>query len=266
MTTIAHIDGQPARAEELAPLAFAGYAHFTAMQVRAGQVRGLDLHFERLRGASKAMYGQALPDELIRERLRAALALAAPDCSLTITIYPSTGEFATATGQEQLRVLVRTGAPASGPAGPLALAVVQHERTLASIKHVGEVAKTWFLRQAVAQGYDDAAFADRDGKLSEATIWNLAFWDGEGVVWPDAPMLLGTTMAIVQRQLRRMGVAQRTTQVRVADLARLRGAAVMNSWTPGLAVSKIGAAALPQAPEFLRLLHEAYRAEPPAAP
>lgn len=35
---------RPATATDLAPLAFAGYAHFTAMQVRGGGVRGLDLH------------------------------------------------------------------------------------------------------------------------------------------------------------------------------------------------------------------------------
>ena len=37
-------NGRTATAEELAPLAFAGYAHFTAMQVRGRRVRGLDLH------------------------------------------------------------------------------------------------------------------------------------------------------------------------------------------------------------------------------
>lgn len=50
------------------------------------------------------------------------------------------------------------------------------------MKHIGEVAKTYLLRQAVAQGFDDAAFVDRRGRLSEATIWNLAFWDGAAVV------------------------------------------------------------------------------------
>ncbi len=37
-------DGRVAEAEDLAPLAFAGYAHFTAMQVRGDRIRGLDLH------------------------------------------------------------------------------------------------------------------------------------------------------------------------------------------------------------------------------
>ncbi len=73
-------------------------------------------------------------------------------------------------------MLVRTGPPSSGPAGPLALTAVAYERVLPGVKHVGEVAKTYFLREAVGQGFDDAAFVDRRGRLVEATIWNLAFW------------------------------------------------------------------------------------------
>ncbi|CAM3761241.1 aminotransferase class IV [Kibdelosporangium persicum] len=78
---------------------------------------------------------------------------------------------------------VRTAPPSSGPTGPLPLAVVEHEHVLPAVKHVGEVAKTYYLRQAVKQHFDDAAFIDRRGRLSEATIWNLAFWDGTAVVW-----------------------------------------------------------------------------------
>ena len=137
---------------------------------------------------------------------------------------------------------------------------------LPSVKHVGEVAKTYLLREAAAQGFDDAAFVDRQGRLSEASIWNLAFWDGEAVVWPDAAMLTGTTMGIVRRQLDRMGVPQRVQAVTQESLRDLRGAVVMNSWTPGVAVHRIGAAALPAAPRFMELLHAAYGAEAPVSP
>jgi hypothetical protein len=40
----------------------------------------------------------------------------------------------------------------------------------------------------------------------------------------------------------------------------------MNSWTPGVAVHRIGAVTLPEAPSFVDLLHRAYRAEPLTAP
>ncbi|MEU0808284.1 aminotransferase class IV family protein [Streptomyces sp. NPDC005970] len=261
----AHRNGRAATAEELAPLAFAGYAHFTAMQVRGGRVRGLDLHLERLRTASVELFGRALPDDQVRSYLRAALEAGPADLSLTATVYSPAGEF-TAGGGSKLDVLVRTGPPASGPQGPLALAAMEHERFLPAVKHVGEVAKTHLLRRAVAQGFDDAAFVDRRGRLSEATIWNLAFWDGDAVVWPEAEVLGGITMSIVRRRLDGLGVPQRVQEVTLADLPELAGGVVMNSWTPGVAVRRIGSVSLPGAPAFLDLLHRAYRAEPLTAP
>ncbi|SEG81303.1 Branched-chain amino acid aminotransferase/4-amino-4-deoxychorismate lyase [Thermomonospora echinospora] len=255
-------NGRAATAEELAPLAFAGYAHFTAMQVRGGKVRGLDLHLERLRFASVELFGRALPDDRVRSYLRAALEAGPADISLTATVYSSPGEFTAGGDDVEPEVLIRTGPPASGPAGPLTLATVEYERVLPAVKHVGEVAKTYFMRRAVREGFDDAAFVDRRGRLSEGTIWNLAFWDGSAVVWPDAEMLVGTTMGIVRRQLDRLGVPQRVQEITPADLPTLAGAVVMNSWTPGVAVHRIGSAPVPEAPRFLELLHQAYQAEP----
>lgn len=256
---------RPATAEDLAPLAFAGYAHFTAMQVRDGGVRGLDLHLQRLREASLALYGHAMADVEVLERLRQSLAQSAPDISLTATGYSRAGEFSAAdAGTPEL--LVRTDAPAQPPVGPLALTVVEHQRVLARYKHVGEVAKTWYLRQAVVQGFDDAAFIDPAGRVAEATIWNLAFWDGTAVVWPVADVLPGITMGIVRRQLQQLGVPQREQVLALDDLAGLAGAVVMNSWSPGVAVSRIGEVVLPLAPDFVQLLHRAYAAEPLVMP
>lgn len=262
---VVQLDGHAASATDLAPLAFAGYAHFTAMQVRDRQVRGLDLHLRRLRDASLALYGVALPDDTLRAYLRQAIQAGPADLSLTATVYSPAGEFTVAGPGILPRVLVRTAPPADGPAGPLALAVIAHERVVPAIKHVGEAAKTYYLRQAAAQGYDDVAFTDRQGRLSEASIWNLAFWDGDAVTWPEADMLAGTTQGIVQRQLTQLGVPQRIRAMMPADMARQQGAAVMNSWTPGIAVSRMGDAVLPLSHDFIALLHRAYQAEPAAA-
>lgn len=259
-------NGQPATAETLASLAFAGHAHFTAMQVRGGQVRGLDLHLARLRFASQTLFGQALPDDAVRAHLRAALAAGPADLSLTATVYSPAGEFTVAGADAVPDILIRTGPPANGPAGPLTLAAIEHERFLPSMKHVGEGAKTQLLRRAAAQGCDDAAFLDRHGRLGEASIWNLAFWDGEAVVWPEADILLGTTMGIVRRQLDRLGIPQRSQVLGLADLPELAGAVVMNSWTPGVAVHRIGEVTLPPAPAFVDLLHRAHEAEPLVSP
>ncbi|NDL58856.1 aminotransferase class IV family protein [Phytoactinopolyspora mesophila] len=263
---VVHRNGQEASAAELAPLAFAGYAHFTAMQVRGGHIRGLDLHLERLRHASMEMFGQVLSDDWVRSCLRRALQAGPADLSLTATVYSSAGELTAREADAGLDLLIRTRPAASGPEGPLTLAAVEYERVLPDVKHVGEVAKAYFRRRAVQQGFNDAAFVDRHGRLGEGTIWNLAFWDGSTVIWPAADMLVGTTMGIVRRQLDRLDVPQRVQEVTVADLPGLSGGVVMNSWTPGVPVHRIGSVPLPGAQSFVELLHRAYQAEPLVSP
>jgi len=247
----------------LEPLAFAGFAHATYFQLRNNQARALDLHLKRLRDASIELYGVALPDEQVQSYLRAAVQVGPPDLSVIATIYSPAGEF-TATGHDAMpQMLVRTLGPWPAPKGPLTLAAFEHERDLPQVKHVGEVGKTYYMRQAAEQGFDDAVFIDCRGRISEGTIWNLAFWDGEAVIWPDAAILLGTTMGIVRRQLDRLGVPQRVQEVRREDLSGLSGAAVMNSLTPGIAVNGIGDVPIPEAPDFIARLHEAFAAETP---
>ena len=82
-----------------------------------------------------------------------------PRQSLTVTAFSPEGEFTAASGSCEPSLLVRTGPPSDGPEGPLRLAVVEHERYLPAIKHVGEGAKTHYLRKAVAQGFDDGETA-----------------------------------------------------------------------------------------------------------
>lgn len=261
-TSITVFNGRPADAEDLAPLAFAGYAHFTAMQVRDRRVRGLDLHLARLRDASGELFGRHLPDELVLEQIRDALAGAPANVSLTCFISSRPGEFAPAGDNIDLDVLVKVTDPATPPAGPLSLDVVEHERYLPGVKHVGEVAKTLLLRRANVRGFDDAVFTDRSGRLSEATIWNLAIWDGQSVIWPRAEVLRGVTMQTLARRLGALGIPQRTQEVRRSELDGDLTAAVMNSWTPGIPVARIGDQPLAQDPEFLRILHAAYAEEP----
>ncbi|MEX3510933.1 aminotransferase class IV [Kocuria carniphila] len=259
---ITHLNGNLATVSDLAPLSFAGYAHFTAMQMRDHSVPGLDLHLARLRQASDTLFGQHLPDEQITGYLRTAVeASEAADASVTCFITSRPGEFAPAGESPELDVLIKVTDPADAPAGPLALDVVRHERHLPQVKHVGEVSKTFFLRRAIERGFDDAAFVDSAGRLSEATIWNLAFWDGESVIWPEAEYLPGVTMQILARRLHCLGVPQRTGTIRAADLSEGLSAVVMNSWTPGISVSRIGDQAMDRDSKFIGLLNEAYVAE-----
>ena len=69
-------------------------------------------------------------------------------------------------------------------------------------------------------------------------------------------------MGIVQRQLNRLGIAQRHEEITIERLQELSGAAVMNSWTPGIAVTAIATTAFAEITPFISLLHKAYQAEP----
>lgn len=257
------LDGRVPSKEDLASLAFAGFAHFTAMQIRGGKVKGLDLHLERLDRASLAMFGKGVSQDRLLFALQNAAAEGPEDMSLMLTVFSRNGEFVTTGMNDELRILIRSDAPSDGPAAPLRLMPVRHERYLPQVKQVGEGAKTLYVQRAARDGFDDAVFLDSSGRLSEATIWNIAFWDGEAVVWPEAEMLLGTTMAIVQRQLRKSGVPQRTQAIRLQDITKFSGAAVMNSWSPGIAVTAIGDIRISDAPDFQALLHYAWQSETP---
>lgn len=260
--SITHLNGKSANAADLAPLAFAGYAHFTAMQVRGGQIRGLDLHLDRLRNASDELFGRHLADEVLRDWLRNAIGAAPADVSLRCFVSSRPGEFVLAGDSVELDFLVKITDSALPPSGPLSLDVVEHERHLPHIKHVGEISKTLLLRRADALGFDDAVFTDRSGRLSEATIWNLAFWDGKSVIWPRAEILDGVTMQILTRQLREIGIPQQTRDMRLDELGTHVSAVVMNSWSPGVPVANIGEMTLGQDVGFIRLLHVAYANEP----
>ena len=243
-------------------MAFAGYSHFTAMQVRNHAVRGLDLHLDRLRAASTALFGTHLPDDLIRAHLRTALVAGPKDSSVTYFIAASPGEFEPDGPKTRLDSYIRVSDAATPPAGPLTLDVVTHERDLPEVKHVGEVGKTLYLRRAQSRGFDDALFIDHENRIAEATIWNIAFWDGDAVLWPQASMLDGVTQQIVARQLTRAGVRQRTRPIHIDEVGKGISAAIMNSWTPAIPISRIGDHALRTAPEFIETLHKAYEGEP----
>jgi branched-subunit amino acid aminotransferase/4-amino-4-deoxychorismate lyase len=260
------INGQTATASELNPLAFAGFAHFTAIQVRNRKIKGLDLHLERLHKASIEFFGNSPSNEHIQSYIKTVVDKGPEDQSVTVTVFSPKGEFTSSSMHVKPAVLVRTGIPSDGPKGPLRLSVVNYERPLASFKHVGEVGKTYYLHQAIKQGFDDAAFVDKNGRLSEASIWNLVFWDDGTVVWPKAVMLKGTMMSIIQRQLEQMGIQQRCEVITLENLSEFSGAAVMNSWTPGIPVTALSSKVIVEAKEFMSLLHEAYKAEPAKSP
>ncbi|MET7615659.1 aminotransferase class IV family protein [Streptomyces sp. NPDC005408] len=212
------INGTAATADALRMPALNSYGHFTAMQVRDGKVRGLDLHLGRLDASTRELFGRGLDGARVREHIRHALAAAGVhDASVRVYVYrPDSDEPAT------LMVTVRP--PQSMAQEPKRLMSVPYVRDFPHIKHLGGFGQNHFLGVADRAGFDEALLVAPDGLVTEGAITNIAFWDGTSLVWPDAPSLLGMTMALLEPRL--PSVRRRVT---LPDLPAYRAAIVTNS-------------------------------------
>ncbi|MDN5782184.1 MAG: aminotransferase class IV family protein [Luteimonas sp.] len=258
-------NGRRAKAADLVALAMRNHGHFTTMQVRDGAVRGLDLHLARLREATAELFDAPLDDARVLGGLRQALDIAGTgDCTARVSVCAREFE-SVAQGVPlaagDLDVVVALTPPAEPAATPMHASSFEHERSLPHIKHVGTFAQFHVARQARGRGYDDVLFVGADGRISEGTVWNVGFWDGSGVTWPDAPALRGTCEQLLQAGLETLGVAQARRGLGLADLPGFQAAFACNSRGVRAigAVDKLGFAA---DPGLLALLGRALATHP----
>ncbi|WP_335936999.1 aminotransferase class IV family protein [Streptomyces sp. PTD5-9] len=219
----AEFDGRPATEADLRIPAFHGYGHFTAMQVRDGKVRGLALHLARLDAANRELFELPLDGERVRGLVRHALDGAGTrDASVRVHGFlPPDGTETT--------VMVTVRPPARKPARPYRVMSVPYTRTVPHIKRPGEFGQTYYGRLAARSGFDEALLTGPGGTVTEGAIHNIGFWDGASVVWPDAPALLGITMALLERELPGAGQASVRRPVTLDGLGAFRSAFVTNS-------------------------------------
>jgi branched-subunit amino acid aminotransferase/4-amino-4-deoxychorismate lyase len=241
------VNGHDAGDEVLALLEHEGWGHFTAMQVRGGRTRGLDLHLTRLAVAQRDVYGRSLGAEEIRSGIRHALRGRA-DASVRVYGYWA-------------GLIITVREPRDMPRRPHTLTAVQFQRPLARLKHVGSWGQGWFRERALAAGFDEGLLVDEAGRISEGTITNVAFWRDGTVIWPDAPRLDGVTMLLLRRLLTAAGVPQAERPVWVRDLASYDGMILCNArgWAP---VSRVDDLAIPQAAAFMAAVAAAMDACP----
>jgi 4-amino-4-deoxychorismate lyase len=155
-------------------------------------------------------------------------------------------------------ILVRTSRPVTPATTPVRVRTAVHERLLPQVKHVATLGLVYRWRRARQVGFDDVLFVDRDGFVSEGSIWNLAFVDGDGIVWPAAPALQGVTWQLVQAGLRREGVPSATRPVHVDDLPAFRSAVLMNSIIPGRPIVGVDGQVFEHDPTLLTMLLRCY--------
>jgi len=247
------VNGSIATAEQLQHLALASYGHFTAMQVRDGRTRGLDLHLSRLDAATRELFGTGTDADRIRGYVRRALA-GSRDASVRVIIFWPQADQAPA-------VMVTVRPPGHMPAGPLSLKPVPYQRPVPHIKHAADFAQTYYRCLAARDGFDDALLAGPGGVISEGAISNIAFFDGTTLTWPDAPCLAGITMQLLEPVLASRGLPARRGPVRLADIPSFTAAVITNS--RGIApVGRIGTTTLPACPALMNILGEIYEAIP----
>jgi branched-subunit amino acid aminotransferase/4-amino-4-deoxychorismate lyase len=224
------LDGRPADAEDLRALALVNYGHFTSMQVRGLRVQGFDLHLQRLRDATREMFGSRLDDARVRMAIRDGLSGAGvADASVRITAFARGLDLDTCAENFAPELLVSIAPPAAPPQGALRVKSCVCVRDLPHIKHVGTFPLFLQRRLARQTGFDDALLIDGDGRVCEGSVWNIGFRDGRDVVWPQAAALRGTGERLLQAGLSATGIGQSSRPVALAEIGRFEAAFAVNS-------------------------------------
>jgi branched-subunit amino acid aminotransferase/4-amino-4-deoxychorismate lyase len=255
------LNGAPASSDDLAFLAQINYGHFTSMQVRERGARGFGLHLQRLERSTRELFGSELDIGRTREYIRRLLVDDA-SVSLRVTVFSRGFDRTHPERTVEPDVLVATSAAREPASTPIRMRSVVHERVLPHVKHVGTFGLFHCIREARLAGYDDALFTTVAGEVSEGSITNIGFWNGTGVVWPNAPALPGITQQLLEVGLRARGITCGSRRIHLDDLGEFRSAFLMNSGSAGQSVAQIDEVRFAVDPELGSLLADCYQAQP----
>jgi branched-subunit amino acid aminotransferase/4-amino-4-deoxychorismate lyase len=237
------IDGRAASLEGVWALDLSAEGHFTAMQVRGRRTLGIEFHLARLDAATRELFDVGLENDRVREYIQHALADDISDASVRVNVFRP---------DDEVSVVVSVRPPASAPSEAQRLQTVEYRRPVAHIKHASGFGQDYYRSLAQANGFDEALFVGPEGSISEGSITNIGFIDGDAIAWPDAPSLRGVMMQVLQRELDGAGVRWRYRPVNVTDLPSLDGAFVTNA--RGMAtVARIDDLSLPTNSKLVRM-------------
>ncbi|WP_174244042.1 aminotransferase class IV family protein [Streptomyces sp. TM32] len=254
------LDGQPASAADLQPLALTNLAHFTSMRVDTdGSIRGLSLHMERLVRDCKIVFGADLDTGRVRDYVRRGLEGQDRPCTVRVTIYDPKVDMGRPADADDPHILVSVRGAGMIPPAPLRAMSVTYERYLPEVKHTGLFGALNARRTAQLAGYGDALFVGRDGYVSEGGTWNVGFVDGEGsVVWPKALVLPGVTTALLQQHS--TGIEHHTVTVTLDQAKGMAAAFATNTSIGVRPLSAIDDTTLPTEHPVLSALTDTYLA------
>ena len=198
---MATIHGIEATAAQLNALALTGYGHFTSMHVEDGAVRGFDLHVERLLSNANTVFDADLDKDALIADIRAAIAGSTGSYTLRVTVFDpmiNLGNIGTVAARPVPLITSRPSGGGSLP--PLRAKTTPFQRDNPEVKHVGLFSSLHHRVTAKKAGFDDVLFIDPISmNISEGSTWNVGFITADGtVIWPDAPVLPGVTMSLLQ--------------------------------------------------------------------
>lgn len=252
---VSTIDGSPVSTRDLESLALTNFGHFTSFRVENGQVRGLQMHLGRLRRDARLVFGVQLDVAQVREYMREAVAGRTGDLFMRVTVFDPRLGLAGMGGDAQPQILVSVRAAGTGNANPLKAKTFPFTRDTAAVKHIGLFSQFHYRRQAILAGFDDAIFVERDARVSEGATWNLGFVTKSGdIVWPDAPVLPGVTMLLLQRALPTM----HTAPVSLGSIHTMRAAFATNAGFGVRPISRIDAFEYPTDDSAITTMQRVY--------
>jgi branched-subunit amino acid aminotransferase/4-amino-4-deoxychorismate lyase len=224
---MAELNGKPVTLDTLQSLALNNYGHFTSMRMEDGTIRGLSLHLDRLVRDCRIVFGVELDREQTLSYIRQAAEGVAGIAGLRVTVFDPGLDMGTPSAAKDPHILVTRRPAGTMPPPALKAKSYTFTRDKAEVKHIGLHPQLRLRREAQSAGFDDAAFIEPDGRISEGGTWNLGFVDREGtVIWPDAPVLPGTTMLLLQSL---DTPKQITAPVRLGDVPNMVAAFATNT-------------------------------------
>lgn len=255
------LDGLPASAGDLRALALSNYGHFTVMVVRQGAVQGLAFHLQRLQAATRALFDTELDAAALCRQVHAAAAQSPAGCVARVTVFARGFDYRQPLRAAMPSVLVTLAPVPVAAKPPIRVIACRFTRPFPEIKHVGTFAQHHWRRRAQQQGGDDALFVDGLGHVSEGTNWNIGFWDGQGVVWPQADALRGSSEHVLQQALAEAGLAQQWRPVSLQEALAFPAAFACNA-TGLQAVAAIDGRELPADAALMARLGALLSAQP----
>ncbi|WP_405139867.1 aminotransferase class IV family protein [Nocardia sp. NBC_01388] len=255
------LNGVPVTAAQLAPLGFVGFGHFTSMRITAGAVKGLTLHLDRLRRDCRDVFATELDTNRVRDLVRHALPASDDSLVVRITVYDPALQLAHPGAPAQPHILVSARPALVVPQTPLTLQAAVGHRQMARIKHLGLFATQYLRAGAQRAGFDDVLLTSPEGTVSEIATSNIAFINDDGqLIWPDAEVLVGTTMRLIN-QARDEDVL--TEKVTLADLPKFAAIVATNAAVGVRAVSRVDDTAFPTEHALIHTLRAKYESIPP---